>query len=96
MNQNAKNANVNMDSSLFINCNFDTDYLEVTKTESLRKYEENVRSLMLDNKFFYSMIHRNKNFYPEKASHLHLKIFKRKNYLFPFSKYSILLLNKIK
>jgi hypothetical protein len=37
-----KNANLNIDSGLFINCTFDTDYLEVTKTEPLRKYEENV------------------------------------------------------
>ena len=42
MNQNSKNSNIPLDSSLFINCTFDTDYLEVTKTESLRKYEENV------------------------------------------------------
>ena len=42
MHQAQKNANVPLDSNLFINCTFDTDYLEVTKTESLRKYEENV------------------------------------------------------
>ncbi len=38
-----KNLNFNIDSALFINCTFDTDYLEVTKTEPLRKYEENVK-----------------------------------------------------
>jgi len=43
MHQAQKNANVTLDSNLFINCTFDTDYLEVTKTESLRKYEENVK-----------------------------------------------------
>lgn len=41
-----KNANVNIDSGLFINCTFDTDYLEVTKTEPLRKYEENVKIIL--------------------------------------------------
>jgi hypothetical protein len=42
--KNSTNANTNttIDSGLFINCFFDTDYLEVSKTESLRKYEENV------------------------------------------------------
>ena len=42
MNQNSKNTNSSIDSGLFVNCLFDTDYLEVSKTESLRKYEENV------------------------------------------------------
>ncbi len=31
-----------IDSQLFVNCTFDMDYLEITKNESLRKYEENV------------------------------------------------------
>jgi hypothetical protein len=31
-----------IDSQLMINCTFDMDYLEITKNESLRKYEENV------------------------------------------------------
>jgi hypothetical protein len=46
--QNSKNTNTNsatIDSGLFINCLFDTDYLEVSKTESLRKYEENVNKI---------------------------------------------------
>lgn len=48
-----KNANLNLDSGLFINCTFDTDYLEVTKTESLRKYEENVKlNKFLNSKYF--------------------------------------------
>lgn len=34
-----KNA---IDSQLYVNCTFDMDYLEITKNESLRKYEENV------------------------------------------------------
>jgi len=44
MQHNSKNTNTNtsIDSGLFIKCLFDTDYLEVSKTESLRKYEENV------------------------------------------------------
>jgi hypothetical protein len=31
-----------IDAQLFVNCTFDMDYLEITKNESLRKYEENV------------------------------------------------------
>jgi hypothetical protein len=31
-----------IDPQLMINCTFDMDYLEITKNESLRKYEENV------------------------------------------------------
>jgi len=47
LHQTQKNINVPLDSSLFINCTFDTEYLEVTKTECLRKYEENVRKLFV-------------------------------------------------
>ncbi len=46
---NINNANTNstllknaIDSQLFVNCTFDMDYLEITKNETLRKYEENV------------------------------------------------------
>jgi hypothetical protein len=35
-------ANKSIDSQLMVNCTFDMDYLEITKNESLRKYEENV------------------------------------------------------
>jgi hypothetical protein len=39
----SSNIGKNMiDSSLHVNCTFDMDYLEVTKNESLKKYEENV------------------------------------------------------
>ena len=31
-----------LDPQLFINCTLDMDYLEVTKSEAIRKYEENV------------------------------------------------------
>lgn len=45
MNNNYNNNNSNnqkkLDSQMFINCAFDIDYLEVTKIEPLRKYEEN-------------------------------------------------------
>ena len=40
--RNSNNNNTSIDSGLYVNCLFDTDYLEVSKTESLRKYEENV------------------------------------------------------
>ena len=38
---NSQNKN-SIDAQLFVNCTFDMDYLEITKNESLRKYEENV------------------------------------------------------
>lgn len=32
----------NVDPQMFVNCSFDIDYLEVTKIEPLRRYEENI------------------------------------------------------
>lgn len=51
MNTNSNNSiNKNaIDSQLFVNCTFDMDYLEITKNETLRKYEENV--FLLGNNF---------------------------------------------
>ena len=36
------NTSKNLDSQMFINCSFDIDYLEVTKIEPLKRYEENL------------------------------------------------------
>ncbi len=37
-----QNTSKNLDSQMFINCSFDIDYLEVTKIEPLKRYEENL------------------------------------------------------
>lgn len=39
---NQAQSNKNIDSQMFINCAFDIDYLEVTKIEPLKRYEENL------------------------------------------------------
>ena len=53
---NTQNKN-SIDAQLIVNCTFDMDYLEITKNESLRKYEENVYLL---GTIFSNKINKNK------------------------------------
>lgn len=53
---NQAQTNKNIDSQMFINCSFDIDYLEVTKIEPLKRYEEN---LFLLGKIFSNEINDN-------------------------------------